>query len=118
MTLFIADENIPMPSVRKLREAGLDILSIRETFASMDDIGIIQVASDENRVIITCDSDFGELLFFRRVICRASVIFLRLGDITKLEPAEFVLAYIESSPDIFNGKFSVITRDRIRQRPV
>jgi predicted nuclease of predicted toxin-antitoxin system len=116
MTAFVADEHIPRPSIQMLREAGYDVLSIRETYPSIDDTSIIQIAQAENRLIISCDRDFGKLLFLRQIECGVGIVYLRLGDFSVTEPAEFVMVYLEKAPDIFNGKFSVIDRERIRQR--
>ena len=116
MNLFIADEHIPVPSIEKLRRAGLDVLSVGEEFTSVRDADILHIAHLENRVIITCDSDFGELIYRRQITCNSGVIFLRLGDFSIYEPADFILKYLTSATDIFEHRFSVITRKRIRQR--
>lgn len=116
MTAFVADENVPAPSIMILRSAGLDVLSIHERHPATADIEIIRLANIQERLIITCDSDFGELIYRRLSECRTGVIFLRLGDFSPREPAEFVLRYLAETTGIFNGKFSVITRKRIRQR--
>lgn len=116
MSLFIADEHIPFPAIEMLRRAGHDVLSIGEEFASLDDADIVHLAVAENRIIISCDSDFGELIFLRQLECRSGVIYLRLGYFTIHEPADFILRYLSEADDIFDGKFSVITRKRIRQR--
>jgi predicted nuclease of predicted toxin-antitoxin system len=116
MSLFIADEQIPMPAIDLLRLAGHDVLSISEQFAALDDAEIVHLALAENRIIITCDSDFGELIFLRQLECRTGVVYLRLGDFSVIEPADFILRYLTEEEDIFEGKFSVITRKRIRQR--
>lgn len=116
MTAFVADEHIPNPSIQLLRDRGHDVLSIRERYPSIDDTLIILLAQTENRLIISCDRDFGELLFRRQVECGVGIVYLRLGNFTITEPAEFVIKYLENSPDIFDGKFTVIDRERIRQR--
>ena len=116
MSSFIADEHIPFPSIERLRRAGHDVLSIGEELASIDDADIIHLALVENRTIITCDSDFGELIFLRQLECPSGVVYLRLGDFSINEPADFILRYLTDANDIFEGKFSVITRKRIRQR--
>jgi len=94
MTAFIADEHIPAPSVETLRAAGFDVLSIREQHPAVSDIEIVRLASAQNRVIVTCDSDFGELIYLRRLECRSGVVFLRLGDFSVKEPGEYILRYL------------------------
>ena len=116
MSAFIADGHVPAPSIATLRAAGFDVLSIREQHPAVADIEIIHLANIQDRIILTCDRDFGELIYLRRLECRPGVIFLRLGDFSPTEPAEFVLRYLVGSTEIFDRKFSVVTRKRIRQR--
>lgn len=116
MTAFVADEHIPAPSIRLLREAGFDVLSIREQYPGLPDADIIPVAEAEERIMITCDRDFGELIFLRKLMCASGVVYLRLGDFLPEEPAKFMLRYLAESADVFERSFSVITRERLRQR--
>lgn len=116
MTSFLADEHIPAESVRLLREAGHDVVSIGDDHASLLDSSVIQLANDEERVIITCDNDFGELIYRKDIECRTGVIFLRLGRFLRAEPAEFILKYEKEVPGCFDRRFSVVSRQRLRQR--
>ena len=115
MTAFIADENIPRTSVRLLRSAGYDVLSISEDFSSLIDEEILNLGNKTGRIIITLDRDFGNLIFKRKITCLTGVVFLRLGSTTPREPGELILSYLSSSPDIFTARFSVVDRARIRR---
>lgn len=118
MTAFLADEHISVDSVRLLREAGHDVVSVGDDYPSLLDSSILQLANDEGRIIITCDSDFGELIYRRELECRTGVIFLRLEKFFKTEPAELILHYEQDAPGCFEGKFSVVKRQRLRQRMI
>lgn len=48
-----------------LVNAGHDILSARERFPRHSDTELIKIAYEENRVLVTEDKDFGELVFLR-----------------------------------------------------
>lgn len=72
---FLANENIPISSVFRLRSSGFDISSIFEDAPGMVDEEVIQVAMKENRTIITYDSDYRELIFKYNYKPEAGVIF-------------------------------------------
>jgi predicted nuclease of predicted toxin-antitoxin system len=113
---FLADENLPASSVKILRQAGLDIASIGEDNPSVKDEEVIDISNKENRIIITFDSDYGELVFHQGHKITAGVIFLRLGDFLPEEPAKLLLDMLKENEIEFEGLFTVIERDNIRQK--
>ncbi|MCX6578944.1 MAG: DUF5615 family PIN-like protein [Candidatus Aminicenantes bacterium] len=79
---FIADMNISPLTVSQLRERGWKILRVSEIMdVRTADIDILNYARDENKVVITCDLDFSELLAIFGYDS-PSVINLRLDDIS------------------------------------
>ena len=56
---FLANENIPGPVVRTLRELGHDVLWAKEDRAGEADYILLSRAQTEQRVTVTCDSDLG-----------------------------------------------------------
>jgi predicted nuclease of predicted toxin-antitoxin system len=59
---LLADENVHSGVIGFLREAGCDVVTVREVgLRGEDDRVIIEWALPRRRVIITHDSDFGEL---------------------------------------------------------
>ena len=60
-----ANENIPKDCVFRLRQSGYDVLWIRETSPGCPDVSVIDRALAEDRVLITFDKDFGDLVFRR-----------------------------------------------------
>jgi predicted nuclease of predicted toxin-antitoxin system len=59
---FLADESIEKPVVDELRRSGHDVLSIQERSPGVDDDTVLQLAVNDNRILITSDKDFGELI--------------------------------------------------------
>lgn len=59
----MADENIEREFVKALRDADLDILSVWERYVGIGDDEILQIAESLKAVILTYDTDFGELVF-------------------------------------------------------
>ncbi|MCY4551898.1 MAG: DUF5615 family PIN-like protein [Defluviicoccus sp.] len=62
---LLANENIPLDSVRSLRSGGHDVVSISEQSPGISDEDVIRIARAENRIIVTFDRDYGELVFRR-----------------------------------------------------
>lgn len=70
MLLLLADEHIPNVSVRILGDAWHNVVSVATDFQSIEDIDIIARANRQQRIIVTCDSDFGELIFNQGLVVR------------------------------------------------
>lgn len=64
---LLADENLPLPSIRLLREAGYDIEAIAEFAAGAADWRVLAHAKADGQILVTFDRDFGELIYRRRV---------------------------------------------------
>ena len=60
---FLADMGISMSTVIWLREKGYDSVHVRELgMQRSSDSNILSMAKNENRIVLTCDLDFGALL--------------------------------------------------------
>jgi predicted nuclease of predicted toxin-antitoxin system len=62
---FLADENVPLPSVDALSAAGHDVVWVARETPGLADPRVLDQARRENRILITFDRDFGELVFAR-----------------------------------------------------
>jgi predicted nuclease of predicted toxin-antitoxin system len=60
---YLANENVPFSSITYLKSKGYDIKAIGVDDPSITDEQVMRIAIDENRTIITYDSDYGELIF-------------------------------------------------------
>jgi len=114
MKLF-ADENIAVQIVNQLRELGHDVLYPPEIAQSADDNVWLEQARREERILITDDKDFGELVF-RQKLPSAGVILLRLHHLPLPDRLRWlqsrwarILSYPQSS-------FVVVTEHKIRVR--
>ncbi len=85
---FLADENIPVASIRRLRAAGYDIVSIIEDSPGAKDEAILLQAHAERRIILTFDRDYGSLIYRRRLPGPAGVAYFRFVPTTPEELAE------------------------------
>lgn len=103
MIKFLANENVPSATIRKLQDAGYDVFSVSEKFPSIDDEAVILFASTENRVIITFDRDYGELIFKRGQRSAGGVIYFRIQNFSPEKPAEILLRFLLHNDLQFEG---------------
>ena len=75
---FLANENVPGPVVRTLRELGHDVLWAKEELAGQADHVLLSRAQSEQRVTVTCDPDFGELAFHSSLPAACGVVLFRI----------------------------------------
>ena len=101
---FITDENLGIQIPRFLRSLGHDVISVIEVALSHPDIDILAIANRENRILLTTDKDFGELVFKEKLI-HSGVILLRLKDESVENKKKVLLRELKSGKD-FEGKFT------------
>lgn len=115
--LLLADENVPLKSYKFLKEKGYDIIHIGLEAEGIKDYEIINLSIDQDRIIITFDSDFGELVF-KIGYKPKGVIFFRWKKFSPSEPGEYLHNLIESKSVQFKGFFTVIDDNQIRQKKI
>ena len=91
MIRFVADEGVDAPIVRLLRQNDFDVFYIAEESPSIDDTIVLQKANTENRILITKDKDFGELVYRLRQV-HTGVILTRLEGLKPQHKAPVFLA--------------------------
>lgn len=115
---FLANENYPLPSIRRLRQSGYDTAAIIEDSPGVSDAVVLARAVNEQRIILTFDRDYGELIYRLRQPAPPGLVYYRLVPATPIEPAEILLKLL-ADPNVSLGqKFTVIERASTRQRPL
>ena len=112
---LVADEGVDRPIVDRLREEGHDVLYITELQPGMDDEDVLARATSAQAVLLTTDSDFGELAFRQRRL-HTGVILLRLAGLTNETKAEIVAEVCRTRAAELAGAFSVISPGQLRIR--
>ena len=115
---FLADENFPLPSSQCLRQAGYDVASISEDSWGIDNVEVLARSVDEQRFILTFDRDYGELIYRLRLPPPIGIIYLRFRPHYPTEAAEVLLNLLQIEEIQFEERFTIIERDRLRQRPM
>ena len=114
---FLADENFPRPALDALRKAGWDVLSIAEECPGISDEEVAALCAEQQRILLTFDKDFGELIFRRGLSAGSGVVLFPFTPESPDEAAELALGLVQSQADL-SGSFCVVSRYRIRVRPL
>jgi predicted nuclease of predicted toxin-antitoxin system len=115
---FLADENIPLLSVKLIRSTGIDLTYISEVSPGISDSDVLKLSETQNRILLTFDLDFGELIFKHKLNASKGIILFRLIPFTPLEIGDIFLSLLNSNDFKFDGNLTVVERDYVRQRPL
>ena len=112
---FLADENVSRTVIERLRAAGFDVAAVAEAHSGATDTAVLAMAKGENRILITEDRDFGEMVIRQRLgVC--GIILLALDRFSNARKADRVADIGSKNPDIFTANLVVIEPARIRVR--
>ena len=115
---FLVDANVSPRVAALLVAAGHDAVAVRDVgLAAAADDDILDQAFDEDRVIISHDTDFGTLLAARRQV-KPSFILVRSSDpLTADDVAGLLLANLDAvTDDLAAGAIVTFARGRLRVR--
>ena len=113
---ILANENFPKTSVLFLQSIGYDVKSIGIDESGISDHEVMKIAITDNRLIVTFDSDYGELIFKYGYKPSAGVIYLRIMEYIPEYPGQLIHNVLSTSKLDFTHKLSVIDKNGIRQR--
>ena len=116
--LFKLDENLGSRGQGRLREAGHDVMTVREQqLCGQPDLHVIDVCTEEKRCLITLDIDFADTLTYPPEQY-AGIILLRLPRKPVLNDVDVVIDTVvealKHGADVV-GKLWVVRRKTIRQ---
>jgi predicted nuclease of predicted toxin-antitoxin system len=113
---LLADENIPLPSVWRLRQANHDVVAVAEEMPGATDRVVLSRANQDHRVILTFDRDYGTLIYRHGLPAPAGVIYFRAAPLYPEAPAEQLLTLTTVPGLAFEGKMTVVGMNQVRQR--
>jgi predicted nuclease of predicted toxin-antitoxin system len=113
MIRFLADESCDFSIVTALRDNRYDVLAVIDRMPGATDQQVIELALAEQRVLLTEDKDFGQLVFAAGK-AGGGVIFIRYPANLRKELSERVLELVNREGDRLQHAFAVIQPGRVR----
>lgn len=110
---FLVDENVGPSVALWLATMNHNVVSVYSEARGMSDEEIVQKSYEEDRILITCDKDFGDLVFRERRFHKG-VVLLRLGDERPAAIIRVLRRLFDEYADRLACRFVVVTDDQIR----
>ena len=114
---FLADVNVEKGVVEYLLEKNYDIKWIPDYNCEMSDEDLLHLAHIENRIIVTNDKDFGELIYLQKKISNGIILFRVKGQKSE-EKVNLIKYLLENYGEKILNHYIVITEDKIRVIPM
>ena len=112
---FLADESCDGIVVKKLRELGYDVSYIAEIASGIEDDEILQKALDEERLLLTEDRDFCELVF-RDEHPTYGIVLIRIPAKERLRKEDRIETLVNDYSQELTGAMTTLTIANIRVR--
>ncbi len=113
---FLLDACVASSVLRRtLIDLGHDVLSAHDALAHATDEALLAIAYRDDRVLVTEDKDFGELVFLRGL---PHPCIVRLDGLTAAQEAAAMRDLVEHQGTTMQaGSIIVVTGERVRIRP-
>lgn len=115
---LLLDQNLSPTLVDRLSSAGHDVVHVRALgMSTATDAQIMDRAERDQRVVVSADTDFGELLAVSNQSRPSVVLLRRQGNRRALEVADLLILNLPAvQEDLKRGAIVVLDADRIRVR--
>jgi len=110
---LLADESCDFSVVRALRQAGHDVTAVVESHRGASDDAVIALAISEQRILLTEDKDFGQLVHAAAGPI-GGVVFIRFPSLARNGLAATVLELFSKHGEHLVGGFAVVQPGRVR----
>ena len=110
---FLIDECLGISISKWLKDNNFDSISVIKEMASSSDIDVLNKAVTENRILITSDKDFGDMVFQKR-LQHTGIILLRLQINTPKNHINVLEPLFKNHLNELSGNFIVVTDANIK----
>jgi len=114
---FLVDVGVGKKVEQYLKDEGYDTKAVRDIDPQMEDKDIICIAASEDRMVITMDKDFGELVY-HSLLQHSGVLLLRLENATALEKLQVVRNILLTYSNQIKNCFCVFQNNKFRIRKI
>lgn len=114
---WLADECVAAGLVEALRADGHDVAYVAEVAPRAIDPDVIERSRAEDRLLLTEDRDFGDLVF-RTKQKVPGLVLIRIDPRARALSSARLAAAIRSFGDRLLGRYTVVEESRFRSRPL
>lgn len=114
---ILADENIESVMVNWLRDRGYDVVWASDALNSTSDSDLIAIANQDDRIVLTRDLDFGELVF-RELRISAGIVLLRIKAQEQNERLIHLQKWWDQIKISAPNNFIIVSNKHLRIRPL
>jgi predicted nuclease of predicted toxin-antitoxin system len=114
---WLVDECVDASLAALLREFGHDVVYMAEVAPRTADTEVLNYAVHENRLLLTEDKDFGDLVF-RQARPVPGIMLVRIEPPRRSRKRARLLAAIDRFGDTLFGRYTVVEDARFRSRPL
>ena len=116
---LLVDECLGIEFVEELRQAGHDVIWVREHYSGSEDEDLLALSVAQLRILISEDRDFGELIFQRRLPA-IGIVLVKIADFggSLQLTANYAANKITQLGASLMGHLTVIEPGRERPRPL
>ena len=114
---WLADECVDAALVAELRRLGHDVVYVAERSAGLADPEVLTQAREGDRLLLTEDKDFGDLVFRSRLVV-PGVVLLRLSPEDRPLKWDRLKTAIAQFGAGLTGRYVVVEKARMRSRPL
>ncbi len=112
---FLVDVGVGKGIEKYLSEKGYDTKAVRDIDPGMEDKMIIRTAVSEDRMVVTMDKDFGEMVYHFSMK-HFGILLLRLEGATGTKKLQVIRYILENYSSQIRNCFCVFKNDRLRIR--
>jgi len=111
---FLVDESCDRLILQLLKEGGYDVVAVSDLVPRADDAKVFRLAVRDQRILVTEDKDFGQLVF-AGLAGKGTVIFLRYPWSVRLQIGKTLLDWLAKNGEKqLSGTFIVVQPGKIR----
>jgi predicted nuclease of predicted toxin-antitoxin system len=101
------------PSVAKyLQNQGHDVYSVSISSPGWTDYQVLDKAVSENRVIVTNDKDFGDMVF-KEKLRHCGVILMRLEDESPMNKIQILRQFLQNFIEEITGSYFIVLTEKL-----
>jgi predicted nuclease of predicted toxin-antitoxin system len=112
---FLCDANIGSTIARAMSGHGYDVERAIHVMPDAKDEILLAYAVAQQRVLVTCDSDFGELVFHKRLPPPPAIIYIRFEPDQVADIVPRLMPLLDF--DALRDHMIVIGTENVRRRP-